>query len=267
MSDNDGTRYTSEGIPLFAKLGIKKVIAVMSGKGGVGKSAITILLAAALRRRGLEVGILDADITGPSVPRGLGLRGPLIFEGGTPFPARSAEGIKVVSMNLLLENESDAVIWRGPLITGAIQQFFEEFEWGDVDYLLLDLPPGTADVPLTIMQSIPLDGILLVISPQELAGVIVGKARNMAAKMDIPVLGLVENMSYVDCPHCGEKVEPFGESHSGEAAELMGVPLLGRLPLDHEISELADAGKLEEYRSEAIEELAEALLRSPALKS
>lgn len=265
MANDDGRRYSPEGIPKFEKKGIKKIIAVMSGKGGVGKSALTILLAAALRRKGLEVGILDADITGPSIPRGLGLTGPVYFAGGTPVPSRSAGGIKVVSMNLLLDNESDAVIWRGPLITGAIQQFYEEFEWGNLDYLLLDLPPGTADIPLTIMQSIHLDGILLVTSPQELAGVIVGKARKMAAMMDAPVIGLVENMAYATCPHCGGKVEPFGESHSERGSEIMGVPLLARLPLDPAISELADAGKLEEYCSEEIDKLAETLLHVSAL--
>lgn len=258
MGNNDETGFNPE-IPRFTKPGIKKVIAIMSGKGGVGKSAITILLAAALRRKGLEVGILDADITGPSVPRGLGLSGPIFFTGETPVPARSMTGIKVVSMNLLLPHENEAVVWRGPLITGTIRQFYEEFEWGDLDYLLLDLPPGTADVPLTIMQSIPLDGIILVISPQELAGVIVGKARKMAALMDAPVIGMVENMAYAECPHCGGKVEPFGESHSERAAEAMGIPLLASLPLDPDISRLADEGRLEEYRSQAVDALAEAL--------
>ena len=168
---------------------IKKVIAIMSGKGGVGKSAVTMLLASSLRRKGSEVGILDADITGPSVPRGLRVDGPVFFGETGPIPAASPGGIKVMSMNLLLPGEDEAVIWRGPLISGAVHQFYEETEWGELDYLLLDLPPGTADVPLTVMQSIPLNGILLVTSPQELAGMIVGKARKMAGALEAPVLG------------------------------------------------------------------------------
>jgi Mrp family chromosome partitioning ATPase len=247
--------------PKAARPGVKTTIAVMSGKGGVGKSALTILLAAAIRRRGLEVGILDADITGPSIPRGLGVIGPILFGEDGPVPAASRSGIKVVSMNLLLPNENEAVIWRGPLISGTVQQFYEKFDWGELDYLLVDLPPGTADVPLTVMQSIPLDGIVLVISPQELAGMIVGKARKMAASLDAPVIGLVENMSYLLCPQCGERVEPFGASHSEQAAEAMGIPLLGRLPLDPEISRLADEGKLDEYRSPDIDSVVDALIK------
>jgi Mrp family chromosome partitioning ATPase len=163
-------------------------------------------------------------------------------------------------MNLLLPSENDAVIWRGPLISGTVLQFYEKYEWGELDYLLLDLPPGTADVPLTVMQSIPLDGIVLVISPQELAAMVVGKARKMAASLDAPVVGLVENLSYAVCPHCGERVEPFGESHSEEAASVMGIPFLGRLPLDPDISKLSDEGRLEEYRSPDIDAIVDALL-------
>jgi Mrp family chromosome partitioning ATPase/predicted Fe-Mo cluster-binding NifX family protein len=240
---------------------IKQVIAIMSGKGGVGKSAVTMLLASALRRKGFEVGILDADITGPSVPRGLGVDGPILVGETGPIPAASASGIKVMSMNLLLPGEDEAVIWRGPLISGAVQQFYEETEWGELDYLLLDLPPGTADVPLTVMQSIPLAGILMVTSPQELAGMIVGKARKMAAALEAPVLGLVENMSYIPCPHCGGRVEPFGESNSEQTAVGMDIPLLARLALDPEISKLADTGRLEEYRSSDIETLVGALMK------
>jgi len=239
---------------------IKQVIAVMSGKGGVGKSAVTMLLASALRRKGVEVGVLDADITGPSVPRGLGVDGPIFIGNEGPVPAASPGGIKVMSMNLLLPGEDEAVIWRGPLISGAVKQFYEETEWGELDYLLLDLPPGTADVPLTVMQSIPLDGIVLVTSPQELAGMIVGKARKMAAALEAPVVGLVENMSYAPCPHCGGRVEPFGESNSEQTAVAMDIPLLARLPLDPEISKLADAGRLEEYRSPDVDALLGALL-------
>lgn len=234
---------------------IGRTLAVMSGKGGVGKSAVATLIAVGLRRRGLEVGILDSDITGPSIPRGLGISGKVVVgeEGAKPVPSET--GVKVMSMNLLLPSEDDAVIWRGPLISGAVRQFYEECEWGDLDYLILDLPPGTADVPLTIMQSIPLDGIILVTSPQQLAGFVVAKALKMADALQAPVVGLVENMSYVICPSCGEIVRPFAESHGEETAAKIGVPFLGRLPIDPEISRLADTGRLEEYRSEALEEL------------
>ncbi|HEY5532883.1 MAG TPA: Mrp/NBP35 family ATP-binding protein [Candidatus Anoxymicrobiaceae bacterium] len=268
MAIDDSKREGSAAAPETAapwpekvtKPGIKKTIAVMSGKGGVGKSALTILLAAALRRKGLEVGILDADITGPSIPMGLGMSGPVYFDQKGPTPVTSRGGIKVISMNLLLPDENKAVIWRGPIITSVVRQFYEDYDWGELDYLLVDLPPGTADVPLTVMQSIPLDGIVLVISPQELAGMIVGKARNMADSMDAPVIGLVENMSYAVCEHCGERFEPFGASHSEEAANAMGIPLLGRLPLDPEISRLADEGTLDEYTSPEIDSVVGALI-------
>ncbi len=243
------------GIPRFqpaSQAHIKHTIAVMSGKGGVGKSAVTMLLAVALRRLGFEVGILDADITGPSIPRGLGVKGPIMVGEEGALPAESSTGIKVMSMNLILNAEDDAVIWRGPLISSAVGQFYQECEWGDLDYLLVDLPPGTADVPLTVMQSIPLDGIILVTSPQELAGMIVGKAVSMAGQLDAPITGLIENMSYVTCPSCGQKVEPFGPSHGEEAARNMGTSLLGSLPLDRRISELADEGRLEEYDSDEV---------------
>jgi Mrp family chromosome partitioning ATPase/predicted Fe-Mo cluster-binding NifX family protein len=257
-----------EAIPeTGARRNIKQVIGIMSGKGGVGKSAVTMLLASSLRRKGFEVGILDADITGPSIPRGLGVDGPVFFGETGPIPASSPGGIKIMSMNLLLPGEDEAVIWRGPLISGAVKQFYEETEWGELDYLLLDLPPGTADVPLTVMQSIPLDGIVLVTSPQELAGMIVGKARKMADALEAPVIGLVENMSHMACPHCGEKIEPFGESSSERASASMGIPLLGRLPLDPEISKLADAGRLEEYRSPDVDALLAASLERIASRN
>lgn len=234
---------------------IKKTFAVMSGKGGVGKSAVASLLAIELRRQGLEVGILDSDITGPSIPRGLGITGQVLVGSEGAIPAVSSTGIKVMSMNLILPSEEDAVIWRGPLVSGAVRQFYEECEWGELDFLVIDLPPGTSDVPLTIMQSISLDGVILVTSPQELAGVIVAKAKQMASALEAPVVGLIENMSYVTCPSCGEKVMPFGESHGEEIAAAMNTPFLGRLPLDPEISRLADAGKLEDYHSDAVTEI------------
>ncbi len=239
------------GPPRFQPAGdssISHTIAVMSGKGGVGKSAVTMLLAVALRRSGFEVGILDADITGPSIPKGLGVRGPILVGEEVAIPGESSTGIKVMSMNLILPAEEEAVIWRGPLISSAVGQFYQECDWGNLDYLLVDLPPGTADVPLTVMQSMPLAGIILVTTPQELAGMIVGKAVSMAAKLNVPIIGLIENMSYVTCK-CGERVEPFGPSHGEEAAMRMGTTLMGRLPLDHAISELADEGRLEEYEA------------------
>jgi Mrp family chromosome partitioning ATPase/predicted Fe-Mo cluster-binding NifX family protein len=261
---DSGDSRCREGIPRFNThpgASIKNTIAVMSGKGGVGKSAVAMLLAVAFRRLGFEVGILDADITGPSVPRGLGVRGPITVGEFGAIPAMSSTGIKVMSMNLILPTEDDAVIWRGPLVSMAVQQFYEECEWGNLDYLLIDLPPGTADVPLTVMQSIPLDGIILVSSPQELAGMIVGKAVSMAEKLDAPIMGLIENMSYVTCPSCEERVEPFGSSHGEGAARKMGTSFLGRLPLDRAISELADEGRLEEYESPAVEAVIGEVLR------
>ncbi len=240
---------------------IQHVLAVMSGKGGVGKSLVTAQLAVALRRRGLRVGILDADITGPSIPKILGLND---RPASTPLgiaPVKSKTGIRVMSINLLLPNEDDAVIWRGPLIGGAIKQFWGDVFWGDLDYLLIDLPPGTADAPLTVMQSIPLNGIILVTSPQELAGMVVRKAAQMALQLHVPMLGIVENMSYAICPHCGERLDIFGPSHTAEAAALMGVPLLGQIPIDPRIATLSDEGALEDYESAAFESVADELLK------
>ncbi|MBU4337877.1 MAG: P-loop NTPase [Actinobacteria bacterium] len=259
-----GNSECKAGIPRFSphpEASIKHTVAVMSGKGGVGKSAVTMLVAVALRRLGFEVGILDADITGPSVPRGLGISGPVMVGEAGAIPSSSSTGIKVMSMNLILPAEDDAVIWRGPLISSAVGQFYQECEWGNLDYLLIDLPPGTADVPLTVMQSIPLDGIILVSSPQELAGMIVGKAVSMAGQLGAPITGLIENMSYVTCPSCGERAEPFGPSHGEEAARKMRTSFLGSLPLDRAISELADGGRLEEYESPAVEAVIGAVVR------
>lgn len=251
-------------IPVFSptsKTSIKHTVAVMSGKGGVGKSAVTMLLAVALRRLGFNVGILDADITGPSIPRGLGVSGMVTAGEEGLIPLESSTGIKVMSMNLILPSEDEAVIWRGPLISSAVGQFYRECEWGNLDFLLLDLPPGTADVPLTIMQSIPLDGIVLVTAPQELAGMIVGKAVSMVEALSGPVTGLIENMSYINCPSCGERIEPFGPSHGEEAARKMGTDFLGSLPLDRSISELADKGRIEEYESAEVKEVIEAIVK------
>jgi len=247
---------------------IQRVVAVLSGKGGVGKSSVTALLAVALQRRGRKVGVLDADITGPSIPKMFGLRQlPPPTGEGIP-PAQTASGIKVMSINLLLQEEQQAVIWRGPLISGAIKQFWTDVSWGSLDYLIVDLPPGTSDASLTVMQSIPLNGVLLVSSPQDLAGMVVAKAASMARQMKAPILGLIENMSYLQCPRCGERIEAFGASHAvGEAAKLE-VPLLGQLPLDPQLARACDAGQIEAYAGDSFQSIADAVEASvPATKT
>ena len=224
---------------------VKHVIGIVSGKGGVGKSTVTCALAVELNRQGYSVGILDADITGPSIPRMLGVPGIYGVQGELIIPGETETGIRVISMNLLLEGEDQAMIWRGPAIAGVVKQFWSDVVWGDLDYLLVDMPPGTGDVPLTVFQSLPVDGILLVTSPQSLVEMIVKKAYNMAEKMDIPILGIIENYSYVTCPDCGRKIEVFGKSRiEGFAAEC-GIPVCAKLPLDGEIAALADAGRME----------------------
>ncbi len=247
---------------------IGHVIAVMSGKGGVGKSLVAGLLAIALRREGHKVGILDADITGPSIPK-------MFFS--TPqrprsspmgiVPAETEAGIKVMSINLLLPQEDEAVIWRGPLISRAIKQFWGDVFWGDLDYLVVDLPPGTADASLTVMQALPLEGVVLVTSPQELAGMVVRKAARMAQHLGVPILGLVENMSYVTCPKCGERIEVFGPSKAAITAARFGIPLLGRLPLDPEIPNLCDTGMIESYSIDAFAPIARKLMASVQAKA
>ncbi|OPX90190.1 MAG: antiporter inner membrane protein [Pelotomaculum sp. PtaB.Bin104] len=234
---------------------IKNVIAVMSGKGGVGKSSVTSLLACEFKKKGHAVGVLDADITGPSLPRMFGVRGMAANNGQVLFPLSSASGIKVMSLNLLTENEDDPVIWRGPVIAGAVKQFWTDVAWGDLDYLFVDLPPGTGDVPLTVMQSLPLNGVVIVSSPQDLAVMIVSKAIKMAQMMDTPILGLVENMSGVICPRCGERFELFGPAQGPEISEKFQIPFIGSLPLDPQLSRLCDQGKVEEYDSDLFTEL------------
>lgn len=246
---------------------IKHVVAIMSGKGGVGKSLVTGLLAVELRRRGLRVGILDADITGPSIPKMFGLTE---RPQNTPLgiaPVQTRTGIKVISINLMLPHEDDAIIWRGPLIGGAIKQFWGDVFWADLDYLLVDLPPGTADAPLTVMQSLPLHGIVLVTSPQELANMVVRKAANMAAQLEVPILGVVENMSYVVCPCCGKRIEVFGPSHITEVTKPLGLPLLGQIPLDLGISALGDQGGIESYQSPVVESILDAVLKKMPLSA
>jgi len=226
---------------------VDHVLAVMSGKGGVGKSSVAAMLAVALRRAGKRVGLLDADITGPSIPRMFGLSGHPRMSPLGIVPVQSATGIKVISINLLLQNEDEAVIWRGPLIAGAIRQFWGDVYWGDLDVLVIDLPPGTADAPLTVMQSIPLSAVLMVTSPQDLAGMVVRKAAKMASALHVPIIGLVENMSHVVCPTCGARLQVFGPSSAERTAQLLGIPFLGQIPLDPELATQCDAGQIERY--------------------
>lgn len=224
---------------------IKKVISVVSGKGGVGKSLITSLLAVLAKREGFEAAILDADITGPSIPKAFGLHEkPEGSEFGF-YPVKTKTGISVMSLNLLTENETDPVVWRGPLIAGTVKQFWTDVIWGNVDYMFIDMPPGTGDVPLTVFQSIPVDGLIIVASPQELVGMIVEKAINMARMMHIPVLALVENMSYIACPDCGKEIHMFGKSHMNEIAEKHGIQTVARLPIDSKLAAACDAGMIE----------------------
>ena len=247
--------------PLAEQLNdIAHTVAVMSGKGGVGKSSVAAMLAVSLRRQGKRVGVLDADITGPSIPKMFGLTGrPLVSPLGL-LPSETKTGIKVMSINLLLQSADQAVIWRGPLIAGTIRQFWSEVFWKDLDYLIIDLPPGTSDASLTVMQTIPLNGVLMVTSPQDLAGMVVRKAAQMAVQLNIPLLGLVENMSYALCPTCGEQIEVFGPSQAMDTALRIGAPLLGRMPLDPSLARLCDGGQIEEYTAEAFEDVAERVL-------
>lgn len=230
---------------------IKHVIGIMSGKGGAGKSSVTSLLAIGLRKQGFNVGILDADITGPSIPKVFGLKERPGEYNQFLLPVTSSSGIKIMSINLLLPNEDDPVIWRGPILAGAVKQFWTDVAWGRLDYLLVDLPPGTGDVPLTVMQSLPLDGVVVVTSPQELALMVVRKAIKMAGQLNVPVLGMVENMSYLKCPDCGKVINVFGASRAEEVSKAEGTRLLGTLPIDPALAELSDQGQIEEYKTDA----------------
>ena len=253
------------GIDRLERKGVRNVIAVMSGKGGVGKSFVTGFLAVQLTRLGYKVGILDADITGPSIAKMFGLKGPLFVTADKHvLPATTRTGIKVVSMNLILEEPQMPVIVRGPIINSVIRQMFQDIEWGDLHFLLVDLPPGTSDAPLTVFQSLPLQGVVVVTTPQDLALMVVSKAINMAKTLSeqlasVKILGLIENMSYLICPHCSEKIEVFGRSKAPEVAKKAGIPFLGAVPIDPEIAKLADEGKIEDYANPLFEEVTRAV--------
>lgn len=240
---------------LHEKSKIKNVIAVASGKGGVGKSTVTSLLAVAMARKGYKVAILDADITGPSIPKNFGLSGILTAtEDGLMLPAKSRMGIDIVSANLMLEDEETPIIWRGPVIAGAVKQFWEEALWDEIDYMFIDMPPGTGDVPLTVFQSLPIDGAVIVTTPQDLVSMVVSKCVNMAEKMDVRVLGIVENMSYIVCPDCGKKISVFGESSKPSVADSHLLATLAKLPIDPKVTSLADNGRIEEALTTELDE-------------
>lgn len=244
---------TIEKIALNAHSSVKKVIGVVSGKGGVGKSTVTAMLAVLMNRKGYKTALLDADITGPSIPKLFGIQPGAKQDERGILPAVTAQGIKLMSINLLLQDAESPVVWRGPILGGAVTQFWTDVCWGDIDYMFIDMPPGTGDVPLTIFQSIPLDGIVIVTSPQDLVSMIVKKAYNMAAMMEIPVLGLVENMSYFTCPDCGKTYEIFGKSHISELAGELQTLVLGRMPIDPSLTALADEGKFEETTADYLQ--------------
>lgn len=235
--------------PMNAASNIKKVIGVVSGKGGVGKSFVTSSLASAMNKAGYKVGIMDADITGPSIPKMFGVHGQVYGTEEGMVPMVAEDGTKIMSINLLLDDEEAPVIWRGPVIAGVVKQFWNETVWGEIDYLFVDMPPGTGDVPLTVFQSLPVDGIVVVTSPQELVQMIVKKAYNMANMMNIPVLGVVENFSYLKCPDCGKEIKVFGESHVDEVATELEIPVLGKMPIDPAYAKLADEGKFFEMEN------------------
>jgi Mrp family chromosome partitioning ATPase len=238
----------------------------MSGKGGVGKSSVAGLLASSLRKRGFKVGVLDADITGPSIPKLFGAHQLPVGGAEGIQPIESNKGIKLMSINLLLPDEDQPVVWRGPLISRAIQQFWSEIAWGDLDVLVVDLPPGTSDASLTVMQSLPLDGVVLVTSPQGLSGMVVRKAANMATGLGIRLVGLVENMSYLICPECGVKIELFGDSHAENTARSIGTQLLGQIPLDPQLSTLCDDGAIESYHNEVFESITDHLIKRVSIR-
>lgn len=238
---------------------VRRVIGVVSGKGGVGKSLVTSLLAVLLNRRGYKVGIMDADVTGPSIPKAFGIHEKAASTETAIIPVRSKTGIDIMSVNLLLENDRDPVVWRGPVIAGVVKQFWTDVIWNDLDFLFVDMPPGTGDVPLTVFQSIPVDGIVVVASPQELVGMIVEKAVKMARMMNIPIIGLVENMSYVECPDCGRRIELFGKSHIDETAARYNLPLLAKIPINPALASNCDNGVIELFEGGWMDAAADAI--------
>lgn len=241
---------------------VHSVVAVGSGKGGVGKSSLTGLIGCEMARRGLKVGILDADITGPSIPKMLGQKGPLMDQGEGIEPATSEAGVVTVSSQFLLEEGQTPVVWRGPLVTRLIMQFFSGVHWGPLDYLLIDMPPGTSDVPLTVFQTIPIDGMVFATTPQEVSAIIVRKAMNMARELHVPLLGLVENMKHVHCDKCGNTIELYGPPRGEALAQEYDIPFLGGLPVDPKISQVADAGRLQDYKATDVSNIVDALLKS-----
>ena len=243
--------------PQNAQSEIRRVVAVVSGKGGVGKSLVTSLLAVMAQRRGLKTAVLDADVTGPSIPKAFGVHSHAMGTEDGIFPAETSTGIKLMSVNLLLQNETDPVVWRGPVIAGTVKQFWTDVLWGDVDLMLVDCPPGTGDVPLTVFQSLPVDGIVVVTSPQELVSMIVGKAVKMADMMNIPVLGIVENMSYFECPDCHSRHAIFGDSHVDQVAADHGIETVARMPISPKLAAAADKGLLELFDGDWLDGLAD----------
>lgn len=238
---------------------VKKVIGIVSGKGGVGKSLVTSLLASAMQKRGYRCAVLDADITGPSIPRMFGITEKAMSDGDGILPEQTKEGVKVMSVNLLLENDTDPVVWRGPIIAGMVKQFWTDVKWGDVDYMFVDMPPGTGDVPLTVFQSLPVDGIVVVTSPQELVAMIVGKAVNMAEMLRIPILGLVENMAYFLCPSCRKKHYIFGDSRVEQTAAQYGISVTAQIPIDPELAAACDGGRIANVNADWLDGLADAI--------
>ena len=249
--------------PLNPASSVKKVIGVVSGKGGVGKSLVTAMMAVKMNSKGKHTAILDADITGPSIPKAFGLNNNMVMmtKDNLMIPATSALGIDIMSANLLLDNDTDPVIWRGPVIAGTVKQFWTDVLWGEVDYLFVDMPPGTGDVPLTVFQSLPVDGIIVVTSPQELVSMIVGKAVQMAQMMNVPILGLVENMSYALCPDCGKHINVFGDSHVDEIGAKYKVPVLAKMPIDPELAKEADAGMIEMFAGDYLDNAAQTVAK------
>ena len=245
---------------------VKKVIAVVSGKGGVGKSLVTSLLAAEMQRRGHSCAVLDADITGPSIPKSFGIKQHATGTEEYLIPVTTTTGLQIMSINLILENETEPVVWRGPVIAGAVTQFWTDVLWRDVDYMFVDMPPGTGDVPLTVFQSLPIDGVVIVTTPQDLVGMIVSKAVNMAAMMNVPVLGIVENMSYFVCPDCGKKHEIFGASKVAQAAAEFDIPYTAKIPIDPSITTMVDAGEAEYVSGEFISGLVDSLEKALPLE-